>query len=194
MAAKRGRSITNFGGFLNPLAIGGSGEPPTVPVALTLYSRSGPALTLPERSAALTLFSRLGPALTLRDRPADLTLFPRTVALTLRPKTDDMPHSAREAVQSDLRQGVDERIIYTITTTPWVTDPASTIVIVKDVDNDYADVTATLMPINTPTESGDVITLSLLRDGTQDTRYRIEVKFTAGGGTWEPWFEVVFER
>ena len=165
------------------------------PVALTLYPRSGPALTLFERSPALTLFPRSGPALTLRARPGPdhLTLYPRTVALTLRPKTDDMPHSAREVIQSDLRQGMEERIPYTITTTPWVSTPASTTVVVKDVDNSFADVTATLMPTNSPTESGDVITLSLLRDGTQDTRYRIEVKFTAGGGTWECWFEVYFE-
>lgn len=104
-----------------------------------------------------------------------------------------MPHSVREVKESDLRQGVDEKIPYDITTTPWVSGPSTPTVVVKDVDNDFADVTTTLLPTNSPAAAGDVITLDPLQAGTQDTRYRIEVKWVVGVATYETWFEVVFE-
>lgn len=182
------------------LLLGGAGIQVSVvaqPVALTLFPRQAPALTLFERSTTLTLYPRQGPALTLYPRLGPgLTLFPRAVALTLRTKTETMSRNDREVIQSDIFQGVDERIPYTINTEPWVSSPASTTVEVFSVNADgtFTDVTSTLMPTNSPSESGDVITLSLLRDGTSGVRYRVEVKFTAGGGTWEPWFDVVFER
>lgn len=178
MAAKRGRSITNFGGFLNPFAIGGG--PPVVPATTTV------SLSLYRRSSSLTLRSRL----------VSLSLFSRAVSLTLRPwRSSGMTHSLRECIESGpIPQGVDELVAYDITTTPWGSSPTSPAVIVKDVLDDYTDVTATLMPINTPSISGDKVTFSVLKDGNMNGLYRVELLFVSGGSTFEPWFEVLFER
>jgi len=67
MAAKRGRSITNFGGFLNPFAIGGSGEiaPATSPVRLTFKIVSN-IVTFNKQSNLLT-FNNQSTVLTFED-------------------------------------------------------------------------------------------------------------------------------
>lgn len=58
MTAKRGRSITNFGGFLNPFAIGGSDSvQPTAPIVLTFPNRTY-ILTFDMRSYLLTFNDR----------------------------------------------------------------------------------------------------------------------------------------
>ena len=46
----------------------------------------------------------------------------------------------RKVKESPLVQGVDERIAYTLTTTPWGSSPSSPSVVVKDEDG--TDVTA----------------------------------------------------
>lgn len=97
--------------------------------------------------------------------------------------------SIREAVESPLEQGVDEEIQYQITTTPWGASPTAITVVVKD-DSDDSDVTATVMPTNSPSVAADVITLSPLMSLTAKTHYRVEVEFTAGGLVWEAYFLV----
>ena len=78
----------------------------------------------------------------------------------------------REIKESPMVQGVDEIIAYTLTTTPWGSDPSSTAVVVWDVtENARTDVTSTVMPTNSPSESGDVITLSALKLLTATKRY-----------------------
>lgn len=92
----------------------------------------------------------------------------------------------REIIESPFSQGVDEKIVYTLTTTPWGSSPGSVIVVVKDVtDGDVTDVTTTVMPTNSPTVNGDVITLSPLKSLTVNRTYRVEVKFTCAGNIFE---------
>lgn len=86
-----------------------------------------------------------------------------------------------------LLQGVDEEILYTITTTNWGSSPTSVAVVAKDISNSNADVSSTVLS-GSSSVSGDVITTPVVKSLTVDHRYRIEVKFTAGGSVWEAYF------
>lgn len=90
-------------------------------------------------------------------------------------------------------QTTDERIAYQITTTNWVSSPTSTAVVAYD-ENDGSNVTSTVFPANSPSESGDVISLSLLRELSLNHTYRIEVKFTVSSNIYECYFRVKCER
>ena len=92
-------------------------------------------------------------------------------------------------------QGEDESIVYTITTTNWGSTPTAVSFAVKDATRGLRrrDVTATVMP-GVATVLGDVITLPALASLTPFIKYRIEVKFTAGGNTYEAYFEVIGEH
>jgi hypothetical protein len=101
--------------------------------------------------------------------------------------------SQLECVESRNLGGVEqtsgEEIPYTVTTTNWGSSPSSTAVVAYDeVDKD--DVTSTVFPTNSPTESGDVITLSLLKALTAGHTYRVEVLFTSGSTKFECYFRV----
>jgi hypothetical protein len=100
--------------------------------------------------------------------------------------------SVREVVEGAQAQGEDEQVVYTITTTPWGSTPTSPAVVVKR-DDTGADVTSTVMPTNSPSILGDVITLSTLKLLTADVVYRVEVKFTTGGNVLECYFMVSAE-
>ncbi len=84
-------------------------------------------------------------------------------------------------------QTTDEQLIYKVTTTNWGTSPGTLVVAVY---NGTADVTSTVMPTNTPTASGDVITLSPLKSLSNGYVYRVEVKFTSGSNIFECYFNV----
>lgn len=101
----------------------------------------------------------------------------------------------REIAQSPMKQGVDEIIAYTLTTTPWGSSPSSVTVTVYDVTPGatLTDVTSTVMPTNSPSVSGDVITLSALKLLTADHKYRVEVKFTCSGNVFEAFCHVLAE-
>ena len=99
---------------------------------------------------------------------------------------------SREVKESPLYQGADEQIVYTLTTTPWGSTPTSTSMVVKDMSADLADVSATVTTGSMST-SGDVVTLSTIKSLTAGSRYRVEVKFTAGGSIWEPYFIIEAE-
>lgn len=102
---------------------------------------------------------------------------------------------SREVTQGEQRQGADERIAYTLTTTPWGSSPTSVSAKAFDVTGGRkVDVTSTVFPANSPSVAGDVITLSLLRALTPGRRYRIEVQFTSGGNLFEPYFYVNGEQ
>jgi len=85
-------------------------------------------------------------------------------------------------------QTTDEELAYKITTTNWVSSPTSPTVVVYDHDTDE-DVTADVGAI-TATASGDVITLTVLKDLVKDHLYRVEVKFVVGANTYECYFKV----
>ncbi len=89
-----------------------------------------------------------------------------------------------------IKQTPNERIIYSITTTNWGTSPASPSVKAYDETNGDTDVTTTVFPTNSPSASGNVVTLSLLRALVQDHNYRIEVQFTSGTNIFECIFRV----
>lgn len=99
----------------------------------------------------------------------------------------------REAKQGQLLQGKDEEIIYTLNTTPWGGSPSSPSHKVYDQTAADADVTATVSP-GSATASGNVITLPKLKALTEHHVYRVEVKFSAGGSVWEPYFTVRVDR
>ncbi|MFQ5435377.1 MAG: hypothetical protein ACE5FD_10920 [Anaerolineae bacterium] len=100
-----------------------------------------------------------------------------------------MPEN-REVTEGLQYQGEDEKIAYTISTTPWGSSPTSISAVVKDVSNAATDVTGTVMPTGSPSAAGDVITLPLLQALTAAHLYRVEVKFTCSGNTFEAWFYV----
>jgi hypothetical protein len=100
---------------------------------------------------------------------------------------------SREVVQGRQLQGEDERIAYKITTTPWAPAPTSPEVVVKDVRDNYADVSGTTLS-GTPSIFEDVITLPVLHSLTAGKLYRVEVKFTVDNNDFEPYFYVLAER
>lgn len=99
--------------------------------------------------------------------------------------------SIREVEEGLQLQGVDERISYALDVANVESSPSSVSAVVKD-EAGWTDVTSTLMPTNSPSVNGSVITLSPLRDGTADHVYRVEVKYTASGNVIENYFRVRF--
>jgi len=97
-----------------------------------------------------------------------------------------MVHEVDEGTQY---QSADEIIVYKITTTNWVSDPTSPSVAVYQMSTD-TDVTSTVMPINSPSVSGDEIRLSPLKSLTVGETYRVEVKFVVDDNTYECYFKV----
>ena len=94
--------------------------------------------------------------------------------------------SIREVVEGRQIQGADEAIIYTITTTPWASAPASPAIVVKNVAGTDVSTTVTSGVINA---AGDVITLKTIKKLVPDESYKVEVQFTAGSGApWECYF------
>ncbi len=92
----------------------------------------------------------------------------------------------REIAEGPQPQGVDEIIVYTLTTTPWGSSPSASAVVVFDVtDGARSDVTSTVMPTGSPSEAGDIITLPALKLLTAGKQYRVEILFTAGGNVFE---------
>ena len=90
-------------------------------------------------------------------------------------------------------QGNDETRIYTITSTPFGSTPTNVSVKAYDVTGGTrTDVTSTVLSGNA-TVVGDVITLPALTGLTAGKGYRVEVKFTSGGNTFEPYIEVQAE-
>ena len=93
--------------------------------------------------------------------------------------------------------GSDERKAHSITTTEWVSSPEAIPTVIAYDESGYTDVTSTggatgsgVYPTNSPSVSGDVISLSLLRDLLPGHTYRIEVKFTVSSNIYECFFRV----
>ena len=97
--------------------------------------------------------------------------------------------NVREVAEGKQYQGEDESIAYTIDVSAIGSAPSSVSAVVKDVTNGTV-VTATVMPTNVPTVSGNVITLSPLKQLTPSVLYRVEVKYTISGNILENYFLV----
>lgn len=103
--------------------------------------------------------------------------------------------SNREVVGSPQPQGVDEQIVYSIDFTAWGVSSVSTPVVkVDDVTMAYVDVTSTVLPTNTPTATGAVVTLSPLQALTEGHQYRIVCRVTSGAQVFEAYLRVNAER
>jgi len=94
-----------------------------------------------------------------------------------------------EVVEGRQYQSADEIISYQVTTTNWVSVPTSPAVVVFDETTEM-NVTTTVMPTNSPSVNGDIITLSPLKLLSAGHVYRVEVKFTVGGNVYECFFLV----
>ena len=97
----------------------------------------------------------------------------------------------REVKESPLYQGSDERIAYTLTTTPWGGTPASPTVVIKTWP-DGTDVSATKLTGNA-SANGDVITTPLVISLTSGQKYHLEIKWTNSGNTFEAYAEIIGE-
>jgi len=86
-------------------------------------------------------------------------------------------------------QSADEQLAYSITTTNWVSNPSNPVVMAYN-EQTHENVTSTVFPTNSPSITGDVITLSLLKSLTKGNLYRIEVKFAVGSNIYECFFRV----
>ena len=91
-----------------------------------------------------------------------------------------MRPTSREVTQGKLYQGVDEQIVYSLTTTNWASSPTSPSVKAYDASDGYTDVTATVLS-GSASVAGDVITLPKVKSLTLGHLYRIEVQFTVAG-------------
>jgi hypothetical protein len=87
----------------------------------------------------------------------------------------------RQMKELSISQGVGESIIYTLTTTPWGSNPTVDSVIVYDVTNNTRTNVSSTVLNGTSSVSGDIITLPILYNLTVKNRYRLEVTFTVSG-------------
>lgn len=98
----------------------------------------------------------------------------------------------REIVESPLRQGEDETIAYTLTTTPWGSSPSS--VSVKLYEGaDRTDRSSTMLS-GSPDTTGDVITTPAVTGLTYGEVYRLEIKFTISGNVFEAFARIDCEH
>ena len=97
----------------------------------------------------------------------------------------------QEVVEGRQKQGIDEEICYKITTTNWGSNP--TLIEVKAFVNEV-DFTDAVFPVNSPSATGDVITLSAAKNLNAGTTYRVEVKFTVDSNVFECFFLLEGER
>jgi len=86
-------------------------------------------------------------------------------------------------------QGKDEEISYKIDTTTWGGSPASVSCAVYCLDTNV-NVTTIVMPTNSPSISGDDITLSALKKLVPGRTYEVRTKFTATAQVCENKFRV----
>ena len=100
--------------------------------------------------------------------------------------------SNRQVVEGMQYQGVDEILVYSISASPA---PLNVIQVkVFDETQNFLDVTATVMPAGSASINGSAITLPALKLLTDGHVYRVEVLFSDGTNTFEPYFRVRAER
>ena len=93
--------------------------------------------------------------------------------------------------ESPKAQSYKDEVPYSLTTTPWGSTPTSVTITVYDItDGKERDVTTTVMPTNSPSVAGDVITASVLKLLTPGHIYRMYFKFTTSGKVFAPFLIV----
>ena len=98
-----------------------------------------------------------------------------------------MKATDREIVESPLYQGEDEQIAYTLTTTPWGSSPTNVSVVLKNSAG--VDISATNLS-GSPATAGDIITTPVVHSLVEDSRYRLEIRFTIDGNISETWTDI----
>jgi hypothetical protein len=96
----------------------------------------------------------------------------------------------REVKESELPQGVDEIIAYTVDTTPWGGYTSDAAVILKDSDGE--DVSGDNLS-GAPSEAADVITTPLVYGLTAGENYRLEILWVYSGNTFETFLTLMAE-
>lgn len=132
----------------------------------------------------------------LDDRDGEAFILPtRTRAIEL---SENDRKQAGESVTSrkigsTLSQGDSETIVYSITTTSWGSSPTDVVVKAYEVTGGTrTDVTDDVLS-GSASVAGDVISLPAVTGLTAGKGYRIEVKFSSGGNTFEPYLEIQAE-
>lgn len=102
----------------------------------------------------------------------------------------------RQVKQTNIRQGEDEAITYTLDVTNVGSSPgtpSAKIFSFNESAGTYTDVTGTNMS-GAAGVSGNVITLPQISGLTDGVRYRVEVQYVISGDTFESYFWILGER
>jgi len=94
-----------------------------------------------------------------------------------------------QIIETGLKQGADEEIAYTLTTTPWGDSPSSVSVTAYDMSDSFAVVTDDILE-GDPSSDTTSITTPVVLDLVAGHKYRIEIMFTTGGNILECYFEL----
>ena len=97
---------------------------------------------------------------------------------------------SREVTEGLLRQGVDEQVRYTIAATPT---PVTVGTVTVTDETTGTDVTETVAPGEASLQAGAIL-LPVLKELTAGHLYRVEVQYSDGFSTLEPFFRVWGER
>ena len=101
---------------------------------------------------------------------------------------------SRQVVEGRQGQGEDERVAYSLTTTPWGTLPSSPVVKIYDITSGArTDVSSTCLSGSASVVDNVVLT-PLVIALTAGRLYRMEIKFVSGGNTFEPYVEIAAEH
>jgi hypothetical protein len=100
---------------------------------------------------------------------------------------------AKETQDKPLEQGINEELVYTLTTTPCGSNPSSPVCKAYDMDQNFLDVTSTVLS-GSASASGDVITSPTVKSLTEGHTYMITFQFVSGSNTFQPYVRIVARR
>lgn len=96
-----------------------------------------------------------------------------------------MTTTVREIKEGIQEQGTEEIIVYTLTVpTTWGVPASPSAKIYSYLDSTYTDTSSTNMS-GSASVNGQVITLPSVTSLVEETLYRVEVKWTSSGNTFE---------
>ena len=103
--------------------------------------------------------------------------------------------SVREVIQGLQEIGEDESIQYTLTVSPAPAGGSTPAITILDEDG-WENVTATAAPAGSAVVSGATIPLPLIQGSglTRNHVYRVQVRYTDGLNTLEPYFRMECKR
>jgi hypothetical protein len=100
----------------------------------------------------------------------------------------------RQVLEGIQKQGIDESIVYTVTTTPWGNNPSNPeVTIWKKSGTSWVDVSITNL-LGDPTVLGNVITLPAVHSLTIGTSYKVIVEFTLNDSVVSAYIDIIAEK